>query len=383
MMGALAAAGLVACGARAGKAPVTDAGTDAANDRAGDSAGASDASAEADAPADGAADVPAAVAAATAACRDAITAQCRRYAECRGGDAASCAAIVIDRCPSYYFNPRSLRTVAEIQACLPTFAAMTCTDLAMGLSPPCLRRGTGAVGAVCLYNTECQSGCVEGLDECGTCVNASRAATGEACDSTHFCGETDYCHTVSKTCAPKTSVVHAAEGQPCDFGAQPSVGCQGDLVCARTTDTGTAGICRRPPQLGEPCARSGDPLLSQLCGPGLACGAQMTCQVPAPIASGCGDGGACDDASFCHSGACVPRAPEGQLCRIFDTTEGPAIECTLGVWCVTQPDAGRNGVCTRPGALGDSCDVAHPCAGSLCGTAGRCTSYDPAACQPR
>src|SRR4051812_36105249 len=200
---------------------------------------------------------------AAAACRDAIAAQCRRQTACRGGDPGACAASVADRCPTYYFNPRSLRTVADIQACLTALGQSTCTDIAMFLTPPCLKNGTGASGTACLYNTECEFGCPNGLDECSTCGAAAWAATGAPCDSTHFCATTDYCPTTTKTCTPKASIVHAAKDQPCDFAAQPSIGCQGDLICARPNSGGTAGICRPIPGLGEPCAITGDPVVSQ------------------------------------------------------------------------------------------------------------------------
>src|ERR1044071_2407897 len=106
---------------------------------------------------------------------------------------ASCVAIA-DHCPEYYFNPRSKRTVAGIQACLDALGQMPCTDIAMGITPPCLLRGTGAAGSACLYSTECQSGCTDGIDRCGTCGAATEVATGETCDGTHFCASTDFCH---------------------------------------------------------------------------------------------------------------------------------------------------------------------------------------------
>jgi hypothetical protein len=314
---------------------------------------------------------------ANSTCREAIATQCRRQLACRGANMATCIQIA-DRCPSYYFNPTSNRTVADIQACLPALAAMTCTDISMGLTPPCLVLGTAPPGTACLYSTECQFGCTDGIDECGTCRASTQALTGQACDSTHSCAATDFCHTVAKVCVSKTSVLHAAEGQPCDFAAQPAVGCSGDLVCARATASGTAGTCRPLPKLSEPCAMAGD-ALGSLCAAGLLCDASTsTCQVPKP--AGCGDAGACDVNTFCQSGAqCVSRAAEGQPCRIGGTSE-PEIQCVANIWCVVTPGMGRNGVCTKPGTIGDGCDTTHPCAGSLCG-AGRCGEFDPDLCQ--
>lgn len=358
-------------------------------DQAGDAGGAADPDAAATSDASTEAGSDAATGATPAAtCRAAIEAQCRRQAACRNVDVPSCVATVADRCPDYYFNARSLRTVAEIESCLAALGSMTCTDIAMALTPPCLRGGMGAGGAACLYSTECEFGCVDGIDRCGTCYVATRAATGQPCDSTHGCASIDYCHSLSKTCVPKASVVHAVEGEPCDFAAQPPVGCQGDLICTRATTTGTAGICRPIPQVDQPCAISGDAVGGKTCGAGLSCNTQtMTCRPATPSSGGCGDGGACNDTSFCRGAfgpgaSCAPRALEGQACRLTDTSAGLELECALGIRCVPTPDAGFNGTCTRLGTIGDACDPAHPCDGSLCGVGGRCTAFDPMACQP-
>jgi hypothetical protein len=368
------------------------AGADGGTDRPGDFDGAGDPDAPAafDAVIDAGADT-AAGGTAAAACREAIATQCRRQSVCRGIDPATCVAAIspfADRCPEYYFNPRSLRTVADIEACLTALGQAPCTDIAMLLTPPCLKNGTGAAGTACLYNTECEFGCPDGLGNCATCRAAAWAATGAPCDSTHFCATTDYCHIATRTCTPKASIVHAAEGQPCDFYAQPPIGCLGDLVCARPSSGGTAGICRPIPKVGEPCAMTGDVVGAQpLCGPGLACDAQMRCQPAPPPSNGCGDGGACDAASFCRGAfgpqaACAPRAAEGQPCRLTDTTEGLELACPIGIRCVLTPDAGFNGTCTRLGSIGDTCDTARPCNDALCSVAGRCTPYAVAACQP-
>lgn len=316
-------------------------------------------------------------------CRAAIEAQCRRYAVCRGSDAVVCPT---ERCPEYYFNPRSLRTVSEIESCLDALGSMTCTDIAMSILPPCLRGGIGGGGATCLYNTECEFGCSRS-EACGTCLAASRAATGDACDGSRRCATTDYCHTATRKCVPKASVVHAAEGEPCDFAAQPAVGCQGDLICARTTATSTAGTCRTLPQANEPCALDGDPRYGPICGPGLWCDSQTTTCLPLSSSpGGCGDGGACDVTSFCRAPAgpdatCVARALEGQKCTSALAAE-PEVACVLGTRCVFDADGGRNGTCVALRALGEPCDETHPCGDSLCGVAGRCTTFHSAACQP-
>jgi hypothetical protein len=368
-----------------GKQVAGDAGVSDADPQGGPTsdAGGLDVAAGFDAPGvppDAGAGGPADAFTAASVCREAIAVQCRRRVACGGADMSECIRIA-DHCPFYYFNSNSNRTVADIQACLPALEQMTCTDIAMGIAPACLRQGKAPAGAACLYSTECQFGCVDGIEECGTCYMGMRVGTGETCGGTRQCDATDFCHAATKVCTPRASIVYAAQDQPCDFAAQPAVGCRGDLICARATATSTAGTCRPVPQLGQACAMSGD-VYSQVCGPGLRCTDQMTCQVPPP---GCGDGGVCDPNSFCRertgAPACVPRVAEGQPCNWGGTSSEPEIQCELNIWCVLIPGMEWNGICTRPGMVGDACDAMHPCAGGLCGAAGRCTSFDPAACQ--
>jgi hypothetical protein len=114
----------------------------------------------------------------------------------------------------------------------------------------------------------------------------------------------------------------------------------------------------------------------------------MTCRPASPSTGGCGDGGACDDASFCRgafgaNATCAPRASVGQGCRNYDSAAGLETQCALGLQCLLTPDAGSDGTCVKPGVLGDACDKAHPCDYSvLCSAGGRCAAIGVAACQP-
>ncbi|HSS39581.1 MAG TPA: hypothetical protein VLT58_12510, partial [Polyangia bacterium] len=68
-------------------------------------------------------------------CREAMITQCMLLNVCYSAAAdptAGCAQLA-DRCPEYYFNPRSTRTVENVEACIAFFKQATCTDVLMGL----------------------------------------------------------------------------------------------------------------------------------------------------------------------------------------------------------------------------------------------------------
>jgi len=349
---------------------------------AGGGDGAADAPAAPDAPLDASTMSPKEV------CLAALTAQCTRHAVCQGADVSACLAAVSGYCPDYYFGPFSNRTVENVQACLPALAAMTCTDIAMGIIPSCLLPGKNGPGQACLYQSQCQTSCSNGLDRCGTCSAVSTAATGQPCgtQAAAACGPTDFCHPTKSVCAPKASIVYAGQGEPCDFDQDPVVGCQGDLVCARPSTATTQGTCQPIPQLGEPCVIAGDITGSRPCAMGLACNAiSGSCQ-PDHL---CGTV-ICDlTSSFCRTSLdpmagpeCVPLAGEGAACDL-GTTGVPELRCADGLTCAGATVSAPAGVCAKPGGVGAACDASHFCAaGMQCSssTGGQCVVFDPNAC---
>ncbi len=347
----------------------------------GDTIAASDASdatgVAADAPRDLVSEAPASATAASV-CREAIETQCRRHLACYGYATETCTSVAA-LCPDYYFNDSSNRTVAGVQACLPALAQMTCTDVAMLITPACLTvPGKAAVGSPCLHTTECQTYCNSPvLNSCGVCNQGTRVGPGQACGTTQFCNPADYCHEGTKTCASKASIVYAAQGQPCDFLAVPSVGCAGDLMCARPSETVTGGTCRPVPKVGEPCLMNGFPGNPSVCGPGLRC-EQMVCR-PVDV---CGDAGMCDPSRFCRTfngiSTCVLLAAEGQPCRLLS----PELPCVANLRCTMALEGNQDGVCVKPAGQGDGCrDPAEPCGGNLMCVDSICRMLNPASCK--
>jgi hypothetical protein len=383
--GASSAAGMSGAAGASGAAGVNamDGGPDAAVD--GPSGAPPDAPSDAsyDTPSDASSDASSS-ARAEKACRDAVIAQCERFAACFGGllDSYGCTAQA-DRCPSYYFNPRTLRTVENVEACVPLLRAATCTDFAMGLASQCLLGGIGAAGAPCSGASECASRtCSTAAPNCGTC--GVPIAAGAPCGGGGSCVSGTVCHPTMRVCvAAPITIAHAKAGAPCDTGAAPPVGCEGDLDCRVGAGGGTAGTCTARPGQGEACLS----VLSAQCAPGLDCGISTTtgarqtiCGNPRP----CG-ATTCAPTSFCFESPqvqlhCQPYLTAGQECPT-DAGDGQQ-ECAPGTACLPRPsDAGlAHGVCIALAERGQLCDASAPCRNPFVCRAGLCAPFDPATC---
>ena len=320
-------------------------------------------------------------------CRDAILAQCERGSVCQQGSSADCLKFAA-RCPDYYFNPHTLRTIENVAACVPIIRQATCTDIAMGLSTQCLLGGIGAAGDPCSSSSECASTrCSASYPSCGTCY--APVPLGGACSTSSGCVSGARCHPGTGLCVAAPIVItHAAAGQACDSAGNPPVGCEGDLICVPPTRDKTAGTCTPLPQQGEKCLDM-NPMAR--CAPGLSCGIARssglriaTCGNPAP----CGYT-VCAAGSYCYESPevineCRPYAAPGEACN--DSNYGEKV-CAPGALCVGDADAGvvSQGVCvvvTEVG-LGAACSETSTCKSPSFCQAGRCTSFDPASCYQR
>jgi len=318
------------------------------------------------------------------ACRQAIVVQCQRISTCHGLDSSGCAAYA-DRCPGYYFNPRSLRTVENVEACIPLLQQVTCTDLLAGLGPSCLAHGTGAAGDPCSASSECASGSCSGLAPgCGTCNPA--AAIGEPCGANTGCGAGQKCDATSRVCvALPAAVMHAAAGARCDLAANPPVTCEGDLLCLPDGDHST---CTPIPGEGQPCARD-----TPQCGAGLQCdilppGSPDTrlCHAsPLCGSAPCPDGQYCFETSTVPL-ACRPYAKVGEAC-VTDSSSRAYQPCGVSAVCLGQtsvPDGDggivMQGTCAGYQELGAACGDTAPCRSPLVCRAGACAQYDPQSC---
>ena len=311
---------------------------------------------------------------ADALCRAAIQARCDRLAACGAypDSAANCAQLSAVLCPGYFFNSDSTRTIDAVSACIGDLEGESCSDIDLGLFPSCWSPGTRPEGAPCAYPSVCQSGvCTGNSSSCGVCRGGPPAATGESCASLR-CRAGDFCHPATKLCTPGNTIVHAAQGQPCDSGALPAIGCAGDLHCVGPYGQ-TAGTCQPLPlwDLNQPCYETST--VGQ-CRPPLTCFATITsttttsqCVPPTPD-PGCPTA-PCDATQFCASGAtihCAPRAAVGEVCAGDGGTT--IAQCVAGAFCVAS-----TGVCTTYAKLGEACaDVVQPCGDYLTCASSRC-----------
>jgi hypothetical protein len=325
---------------------------------------------------------------ATKACTDAIIAQCERAKMCTTGAEQDCAQYAADRCPEYYFGPHSLRTVENVEACLPLLRQASCTDFQMSLSSQCLLGGLGNDDAPCTGASECASNwCLgAGSRSCGTC--GPSAALGEPCSSQiPHCVSGTVCHPATKVCVPAPLVIPRAKvGEPCSLKVEPLVGCEGDLMCVPATSDDTTGKCTPFPRQGEPCLP-----VRPSCAPGLACGTstaggQLTslCGNPVP----CGTE-FCDTDSFCYekptgSYHCVRYLRIGEDCLPMDNADR---RCPPASECVPQgssADGGYSITCLirrEQVDLGESCAAANTtCRSPFRCQSGRCVRFDPALC---
>ncbi len=323
-------------------------------------------------------------------CREAMIAQCMLVNVCYSAAAdpmAGCAQVA-DRCPEYYFNARSTRTVENVEACIAFFKQATCTDLLMGLPGACLAGGTGGEGAPCSGASECQSRYCSGYSPtCGTC--AAPLALGAPCGAaTGFCVTGTLCHPATHVCVPfPLAVAHARAGEPCDLKANPPVGCVGDLVCLPKDRTQSAGTCTALPAAGQQCLGTS----GARCGTGLECGLSTADGGRASI---CGAPGLCGTKTcapgeYCYESPtvsirCLPYATTGEACS-FNAPEGDK-SCTAGLFCTgtttvtSDAGTGYRGTCNVPAELGEACDTVHVCRDPLTCTGGRCAHFDPETC---
>ena len=132
-------------------------------------------------------------------------------------------------CPDYHFATDSNRTADNAKDCLDVLATRPLTDVHLNIFPACRPSGNRPDGAGCAYSSQCQSGQCGRTGHCSTCL--AQPGVGSKCPDTGVCRAGSYCNKATGLCADVLTVLHAAEGEPCNLSASPVVGCQGDLYC--------------------------------------------------------------------------------------------------------------------------------------------------------
>lgn len=327
-------------------------------------------------------------------CREAIAVQCQRLEACFGIAGFGCDDAEI-RCPDYYFGPRSLRTLANVQACIASIRQMTCTDIQMGFASACFAGGTGEAGAPCSAVSECASrACSEIYPTCGTCAAALELGAACGVGATGACRPGTICHPATRVCvAAPLTVSHARAGEACDLAGNPPVGCEGNLLCFPAMRGSTVGTCKARdalPKAGEPCQEP-SPAYGISCAPGFSCGLStadggrtVVCGNPAPCGNiTCGAGQYCFEAPTV-SIRCLTYATAGQPCS-SGAPEGDQ-RCALPLRCTGGTRSGDGGTVYRGTCnplveeMGGTCDDVHVCRVPLTCQQGRCARVDPASC---
>ncbi|MBE2250606.1 MAG: hypothetical protein IAE78_13805 [Myxococcus sp.] len=301
---------------------------------------------------------------------------CGPRQECRNNQCVALPGVGAP-CPDYRCAPGAYCTGS------PSFSCRAQKPLGSSCvtSAECLNEGLctaaglcaarGGVGAVCRFQSDCQSPlpCVF-----GRC--AARGASGARCEETYHCADRLDCDDVLRICRSATST--QATGQACSS----TQACTTETdICKNkrvTTDggTGTPGTCG-PTQAGDPCRGHEE------CGPAFFCSTpSQTCQ-PAGPATGCDGDRNCRATDYCTStNVCATKAAAGQPC---DSTRSSSCAAT-GELCRMEGNTPAR--CQRTPALGEPCSslCAFPsaCVGGTCVAAGRvgqpCMSNSPIGC---
>lgn len=276
------------------------------------------------------------------ACPDLIKAYCAKAAECfpfnQGlvwPDAATCAARLNLSCPQLAKLTGSSVTGADLMACTPKFASLSCTDYFSQTSQiqVCgFKPGTLADGTACGEDVQCQSlYCKKdaGMD-CGKCTVLGKS--GSVCVSGLDCDKGLACVGAAgaKQCTP-----FLMTGATCST-ASNSVPCHPTLACRN-------GMCGPQAQLGDTCSQAAQDCDKQK---GLFCPATLKCVAltTATLGSPCGQQGStfilCNGGTSCDSVTkkCIAPLADNATCS---TTAGASCQtpakCAANVCKIPDP----------------------------------------------
>jgi hypothetical protein len=268
------------------------------------------------------------------ACEDGASAYCTELATCSQiaipsdyGDRTTCTARRTQSCVNALAAPGTGMTPATIETCVAAYSTWSCADFINGVPPAACRPqpGTGASGASCAFDAQCQSAfcSIPRGGECGQCANAP--ALGTSCADLAHCPSGLFCTKNSQVCT-----THATSGGACDddttcgygfrcVGADATKDIEGICTAAVSVD---GGACDRTGATGSEC----DSALNLYCTKGDTC---------APYES----------------------ASSGQPCK-FVSDAGTYTYCTGGATCDVSPASAQTGTCTGPAGDGQPCNTA-------------------------
>ena len=277
-----------------------------------------------------------------------IDASCARQVACgEAADVASCrGAALVQQQQQWMADVQgglSIYDPAAAAACVNSLEATdglgSCSQpVRASAEPPAACRevfkGTAALGAACIFGSECQSANCERAsctDRCctGTCAAAlpDPVAAGGDCSGTLRCAHGTYCKV---SASGSICAVELAQGEACVSSSE----CAPGTFCDHSA--GATGTCARFPLTGETCL--------------------TICDSVADL---------CD---LANTQKCIPRAAVGSPCS-------PAGECVAYARCDTVT---MN--CLARAKAGQACTNSSDCLSGLLCTAGKCAlpAQDPA-----
>lgn len=234
---------------------------------------------------------------------------------------------------------------AAAARCFAALDAASCdqtTRSARVPDPSCKRIfvGTGKPGDSCGFDSECESSrclVVDCPDACclGTCGSAHpEAALGESCAQAG-CVDDAYCATADSICKPLLP-----EGASCTLPSE----CEYGTSCVLTEDSGP--VCKRLPQLGEPCP---DGACAEM---GVRCGSSGTCVAGGLPGNPCTSNVDCSTFYVCNltTMQCAPQPARGEACTF---------SCGDDSWC-------NSGTCDAPKPNDSTCQRNAECISNYC-----------------
>lgn len=342
----------------------------------------------------------------TEACIGYVMAVCERNATCAAGNNAACLVAAF-QCPDLVASPGSTRTVAGLQACAKTYHDLPCDQIKLGVLPECVTPGTHALGEPCAFSAQCSSLACSGDQTCRECVPLSHQ--GESCSNNEACAGYLRC-TLGKCelpdTPPTTPTTLAGLGMPCSLASSvlcepelycdattskcaafPSVGmsCAAAQTCAVPTYCEADGLtCKALPGEGAPCGVYALVGSASACAPSLWCARSSklagVCRKPPQVGEAClvdpetglPEYQSCDPtAARCDASksppTCVAKAAKGEACRDTIECATEACICANGAQSCEARVCGHiqygNQPCAAPG---DVCHAGFTCTAGVC-----------------
>jgi hypothetical protein len=283
-------------------------------------------------------------------------AMCRHFARCQGLDVnvryAQC------RRDGWWINRGTIIPATASSGALSTGSSGidSTSQLEAALTSGAIQQSSADLSA-CVADIEA-SACelTFSFKQVPSCVAAlhGKLADGAACESSLACGPSSYCQQASTGCT--------ATCQPGSGACVSDDGCAADEFCS------SKGSCLK--------SAPSHPGLSEACGATSRCADGLYCPLPAPNSSTCqaraAEGKPCSWSQLCLPGlfcgasqTCQKQGALGEACDPSPFARGRTGACLQGA-CLAKPGSHSTGVCAMPfKAASAACSLVNECDGNL------------------